>query len=125
MIKEILETGGVGDISAAEFLAVLMRASNRDDIVLLDIRTADEFDVYHLAGAINIDFYSESFAEELSRLDRATLYLIYCRTGRRTGTAEDNARDLMDKLGFKRVLNMLGGIHAFVKENGADDFISE
>jgi rhodanese-related sulfurtransferase len=109
------------DLNAAEFLEILKAAG--DDVVLIDIRTADEFEVYHLSGAINIDFYAEDFADMLDELERDAACMIYCRTGRRTGTAENNARDLMLDMGFARVHNMLGGIHEFVKLPDADDFI--
>jgi rhodanese-related sulfurtransferase len=116
---------GVCDLDAGEFLEIMRSTEDGLDVVLLDIRTPDEYDVYHLRNALNIDFYHESFADELDKLDQDKLYLIYCRTGRRTGTADNNARDLMQRMGFKRVANMLGGIHAFVKVDGADDFIDE
>ncbi len=111
------------NISAEEFLELMIKSRGTDDVVILDIRTADEYEVYHLEGAINIDFYDEKFDEYLDELDKEKTHMIYCRTGRRTGTAENHALGRMLKKGFSRVHNMLGGIHAFVKVPGADDVI--
>jgi len=119
----IVFLGDLMNISAAEFLEKIIAEQGNSSVVIIDIRTLDEYEVYHLKGALNIDFYKDDFADMLDALDKAKTYMIYCRTGRRTGTDEKNARDLMKSLGFSAVYNMLGGIHEFVKVDGADDFI--
>jgi rhodanese-related sulfurtransferase len=53
-----------------------------------------------------IDYYSDTFKNELDKLDKNKTYLIYCRTGRRTGLT----LDIMEEPGFIEVYNMLGGI---------------
>ena len=60
-----------------------------------------------------IDFYSDNFENELDKLDKNNTYLIYCRTGRRTGLT----LSIMEELGFLRVYNMIGGITQW-KEKG-------
>ena len=109
------------NMTAADFLEKLKEI--KEEVLLIDIRTVDEFDVYHIRGAVNIDFYADNFADMLDELDREVVCMIYCRTGRRTGTADDNALDLMREMGFCRVYNMLGGIHDFSRLPDADDFI--
>jgi len=74
--------------------------------VILDIRTKEEFEEYHIPGAINVDFYSESFLDELGELDRSKIYFTYCRTGRRSGIALDSFR----QLGFKSVYDLKAGV---------------
>jgi rhodanese-related sulfurtransferase len=113
----------VMNISAADFFERMVAYGDSPDVVILDIRTADEYEIYHIRGAVNIDFYAEDFSEELDALDRDKVYLIYCRTGRRTGTAEDNALELMKRMEFPEVYNMPGGIHAFVKVEGTEDYL--
>ena len=39
-------------------------------VVVLDIRTPDEFAAGHFGGATNIDFHARDFADRLARLDR-------------------------------------------------------
>jgi len=59
-----------------------------------------------LQNAINLDYYSETFRNELNQLDKNKTYLIYCRSGSRSG----RALDIMTELNFREVYNMLGGI---------------
>lgn len=58
---------------------------DRDDIVLLDVRTPEEFAAGHIDGAVNIDFYSPDFYEQLSAMDPSQPYMIYCDSGNRSG----------------------------------------
>jgi rhodanese-related sulfurtransferase len=77
-----------------------------EDVVVLDIRTPEEFAAARLAGAVNIDFYADDFEDRLAELDRGTDYVVYCRTGNRTSTA----REIMRQLGFESVHEVAGGI---------------
>lgn len=79
---------------------------NRENFVIIDVRTPEEYANGHIENAINLDYYSETFKDELNKLDKNKAYLIYCRSGRRTGTV----LDIMKELGFTEVYNMLGGI---------------
>jgi rhodanese-related sulfurtransferase len=111
------------NITAAHFFKKMTQNADDPNWIIIDIRTEDEYDVYHIDNAINIDFYNDTFPDEINALDKNKTYLIYCRTGRRTGTDENNALALMQNLGFRKVYNMLGGIHDFVKVPGTDDVI--
>jgi rhodanese-related sulfurtransferase len=79
------------------------------DFVVLDIRTSREFQDGHIAGAVNIDFYSPTFAEDLERLDKSKTYFIYCRTGRRSA----DAIAIMTQKGFKNIYRTPGDIVAW------------
>ena len=57
--------------------------SRSEGVIFLDIRTQEEFEKFHLDGAINLDFYNESYREDLDKLDKSRTYLTYCRSGRR------------------------------------------
>jgi len=82
--------------------------SSRDNpgFVILDVRTPEEYTSGHIEGAVNLDFSSTTFREEVSRLDRNRKYLVYCHTGRRSA----GAVSVMKELGFTEVYNMSGGI---------------
>jgi phage shock protein E len=54
------------------------------EMVLLDIRTPEEFAEGHIAGATNLDFYRADFKDKIAALDPSKTYLIYCRSGNRT-----------------------------------------
>ncbi len=75
-------------------------------IVLLDIRTPEEFGQARIAGAINIDYYAADFRQRLSELDRDATYVVYCRTGNRSETGVR----IMQELGFDWIYEMDGGI---------------
>lgn len=72
--------------------------------VLIDVRTPEEFASGHLKYARNINFKSESFKSEVSKLDRKKQVYLYCRSGNRSGKAADTLRTL----GFVAPLNIGG-----------------
>jgi len=101
------------DISTQEALAMIQARTGEPDFVILDVRTQEEYESGYIDGAINLDYYSETFRDDLGELDKGDAYLIYCRTGRRTA----ESLKIMRELGFIEVHNMLGGITDW-KEKG-------
>jgi phage shock protein E len=78
-------------------------------IVVLDVRTADEFASGHIPGAKNLDFHSDDFAKKLNALDKDTPYLVHCAAGgRSTKTCK-----LMDEDKFAKIYHMKGGFSAW------------
>ncbi len=75
-------------------------------LVVLDIRTLEEFNDAHLADAVMVDFYAEDFADQLDTLDKDVPYVLYCRTGNRSSDAVNT----MEDLGFVEVYEIDGGI---------------
>lgn len=80
-----------------------------EGLVVLDIRTPEEFAAGHLAGAINIDYYASDFEQQLGELDRDVPYVMYCNSGNRSS----NALPVMDSIGFSEVYELDGGIQAW------------
>lgn len=76
------------------------------NVVILDIRTPEEFQSGHLSNAINIDFYQNDFVQKISQLDTAKTYLLYCRSGNRTGQAVK----LFQQKGIPHVFHLKWGI---------------
>ncbi|MGD0659356.1 MAG: rhodanese-like domain-containing protein [Syntrophorhabdales bacterium] len=72
--------------------------------VILDVRTADEFRGGHIGNAINIDYLERGFKESLNKFEREKAYLVYCRSGRRSGAAARTMRSL----GFTNIYRMSG-----------------
>ncbi len=95
--------GSASDVTTAQAEEMI---KNNKDLVIIDIRTKDEFNSGHIPNAINIDYYDRNFTNEISKLDKNKKYLIYCRSGRRSG----NAMDIFKDLGFNNAYNMLGGM---------------
>jgi rhodanese-related sulfurtransferase len=78
-------------------------------LVVLDVRTPEEFAEGHLTGAVNVDFYAADFGDRLSELDPTLPYVLYCRSGNRSGTTAE----MMTELGFEEVYEVDGGILAW------------
>lgn len=95
---------GVRVVAPEEAAATIADAP--DDLVILDVRTQEEFDEGHIEGAVMLDFYRDDFAEELATFDRDVPYVLYCRSGNRS----QQARQLMEDLGFTSVEDIDGGI---------------
>ena len=56
----------------------------RKDVVVIDLRTNDEFKAGHIAGAKNIDFLGGDFAQKIGELDKSKTYLVHCASGGRS-----------------------------------------
>ena len=84
-------------------------AEPADGLVVLDVRTPDEFASGHLADAVNVDFYEPDFRDRLADLDRDVPYFVYCRSGNRSGTTVEQ----MKGLGFTEVYELAGGLEAW------------
>ncbi len=79
------------------------------DVVLLDVRTAEEFNAGHIAGALNIDQSRADFVDAVvAQVPMDKTIAVYCRSGRRSSSA---ATRLMPR-GYKCV-NLSGGIIAW------------
>ncbi len=82
-------------------------------IVVLDVRTAEEFADGHLKGAQNIDIRQSDAYSKLDKLNPKTTYLVYCRTNHRSGMAVD----YMMQKGFKSVYQMMDGFPGWAANN--------
>ena len=52
-----------------------------DSLQLVDVRTADEFEVSHLKNAQNICVTSNDFKEKVASLDKEKPVYVYCKKG--------------------------------------------
>src|SRR6187402_1574633 len=72
----------------------------KENVILLDVRTPEEFLEEHLKGAVQIDYRDKNFAEQVSELDTAKTVYVYCRSGSRSA----GAQEIMLKQHFKNVI---------------------
>lgn len=98
-------------ISVSEGQDLIEKNLNNADLIILDLRTSNEFSVNHLANSVNLNFYSKNFRTDLDKLDKSKKYLIYCRSGQRSGVA----LGIMEKLGFQTVYDF-GGILTWIEK---------
>lgn len=61
--------------------------AQRDDLIVIDVRTPEEFAEGHLAGAELIDIQAADFGDRIAELDPEVTYVVYCRTGNRSAYA--------------------------------------
>jgi len=94
------------DLSPQECFDLIQENSDNDRFTILDVRTKGEYDPEHIEDAYNRDFYAADFREQLDSLDKSRVYLLYCRSGNRSG----QTLDLAEELAFDTVFNMIGGI---------------
>ncbi len=81
---------------------------------VIDVRTPAEYAGGHLEGALNIDVQGMNFAAEVEALDKTADYVIYCRSGNRSGQAISQ----MQSLGFTGTLINGGGVDAASQATG-------
>jgi len=98
-------------IDARAALELIRQNEGNADFVILDVRTPQEYSDERLANSVNLDFYSESFRDELNELDKTKTYVVYCRSGNRSG----QAIAIMEELGFQQVYDA-GGIVEWKKQ---------
>ena len=58
----------------------LVEAGLMDDAVLVDVRTAEEFDDEHAAGAVNVSL-QQIQADDYGNLPKDKTIYVYCRSG--------------------------------------------
>lgn len=79
------------------------------DLVVIDVRTDEEFEMSYIANAVNYDVQGEYFKHQLADLDREEDYLIHCHSGQRS----TDALKVFKELGFKHIYHMDGGMRAW------------
>jgi len=102
----------IRDITPHEAFGIIGTSQYLGNPVVIDVRTPQEYAAGHIRAAINIDYNSPAFKDGIGKLDKNKNYIVYCRTGARSSAA----RDIMEGLGFKHILNMSGGITAWIDQ---------
>ena len=97
------------EISQQELLTVL-KAPNHN-IVVLDVRTAEEYNDSHVTGAIN--FSHNTVADKLNLLSqyKYSTVVVYCRSGHRASIAGN----ILAKNGFKDLRHLTGDINGWLE----------
>ncbi len=103
-----VQAGDRPSISQAQMQS-LQSAAIAPEYTLLDVRSDEEFQAGHVPGAINISH--KILSDQLSALpaDKDQLVIVYCRSGRRAGIAEQILRDN----GFTQVRHLSGDMNGW------------
>ncbi len=83
--------------------------SKEENTIILDVRAPEEEVEGFIEGATQINIMGPDFAEKIKTLDKDKTYLVYCRSGNRSGTA----CGFMASNGFNHLYNLAGGINAW------------
>jgi rhodanese-related sulfurtransferase len=92
-------------ISVSDARAMMQSSSN---LLVVDVRTTEEYVQGHLKGAINIPL--SALPLRINGLDRNRPILVYCQTGIRSAQASS----FLVRAGFTKVYNLEGGITEWI-----------
>jgi phage shock protein E len=84
---------------------------NDSNVVVLDVRTPDEYRQGHMPHAILMNYYDDGFRENIQNLDKDKTYLVYCAAGGRSSKTSK----ILKEHGFNNVFSLE---HGFKKWNG-------
>ena len=98
----------IGDITPQEALTLIQENQNNPDFAIIDIQAPEYFANGHIENAINIYYFSETFRDELDKLDKNKTYLIYYTC--RCGEVDTKALRIMKGLNFREAYNISGGL---------------
>ena len=104
------ETEAQTKLAPDAYQAALQATQN---VQLVDVRTPDEYRSGYIAGAVNINFNSADFAQQMARLDKEKPLMVYCAVGGRSGKAAAK----LTQMGFKNVTDLEGGMNAWKAAN--------
>ena len=99
------------DVSNDTFLALM---ADKPEALLLDVRTPEEWNEGHLAGASHADYWGDEqvFQAAMDAIPRDRPVLVYCAGGGRSGLT---AKELI-KAGHREVYNLENGISGWIAE---------
>jgi len=84
--------------------------------LILDVRTPEEFQAGHIAGAINIDWKNQDeFKTKIKALAKDKTLLVYCHSGHRSGLATQ----YLKSQGYEKIYNLETGIMGWKADNFA------
>lgn len=85
-------------------------SENKENNVVLDVRTPEEWAEGIQKDALMIDYYeSEKLLAFIQELDQNKTYYVYCRAGRRSL----DVCQVMQRMGFLHTVNLLGGMSSW------------
>ena len=96
----------MNDISAQE---VKKAIDNKENYILLDVRTPQEFSRGKIEGAINVPV--DDVPQKIERVipDKNAIIYVYCLSASRSPIAVE----MMQELGYKKAFNMEHGLMAW------------
>lgn len=95
----------------------MLTMTEDSNYIVIDVRTPSEWESGYISGTdMFIDYTSAEFEEEVLKLDTSKNYILYCRSGNRSGKASE----IMFKNGFTNLYHLSGGIKNWNSELKTD-----
>lgn len=89
-----------------------LRRAKNPEVILLDVRSKQEYQEYHLPGSICIPLYH--LEEQIQKeVPKDAEIIIYCQMGGRSKTAVK----LLNKMGYSNVCQIEGGLDAIQRKS--------
>lgn len=83
-----------------------------NNVILVDVRTPEEYAAGHIDEALNINWFDTDFAKQIQAIEKDETVYVYCKKGGRSA----KAAHLLDSLGYKNVVDLEGGYDAYLKK---------
>jgi rhodanese-related sulfurtransferase len=93
------------DVTAQEAEVLITENVDNEHFIILDVRTPSEYNAGHIDGATNVNYNASDFVEQLNKLDKTDIYLLYCASGNRSSKALKK----MKELGFTKIYHLKKG----------------
>lgn len=84
----------------------LKNLTKEKEVILIDVRSNQEYEEGHLNGAINISVYNLKNEIENLVKDKEKVIILYCSSGHRS----KKAKEILENLEYKNVYNLKNGI---------------
>lgn len=89
-------------VTAEEMISIL----ESEDVQVIDVRTPEEYSEVHISNAQNIDYFSPTFEEDITKLDKEKPIILYCKGGVRSAKCAKK----MEEAGFEKIYDLEGGL---------------
>jgi len=112
LLSNLAMAKGNSDISQ-QALQKVMISAEKNKVVLLDVRSPEEYAEGHVPGAINISH--TQIKTNLAKLlpHKNDTVIVYCRSGRRAGIA----KDILAEHGFTKLRHLSGDMNGWYDAN--------
>jgi rhodanese-related sulfurtransferase len=99
-------------VTAIEVNAARHFVAQHENAVIMDVRTAVEYEMSHITGSVNVDVQDESFEDRAIALDPDKTYIVHCTRNPADGRSS-RALETLRGLGFKHLYSLEGGYVAW------------
>jgi rhodanese-related sulfurtransferase len=97
---------GNNDRGGISYLQLNEIIRNNNNVILLDVRSVQEYNEGHLNGAINIPLSELKTKAKIILNNYNNIIIVYCQMGARS----IKAVSILNKMGYKNVYNLIGGL---------------